>query len=112
MEIAGPAGACGGALIALPPISAAIRPPNDAGVSPAGSLVHCALTKVSGTSASNSVVVSIHTGTMNALLRETLWVRWSARSHSSRKYPSARACVCSEMIGINSTQSRICFRMR
>ena len=101
-----PGSGAGGASAA--PNRAAIRVQNAAGVAPLGNRVHCARRNDSGTSAPRSRVSSMHTGTINALLRATMCVRWSARSHSSRKYPSGRSAVCCEMIGIKSAQSRIC----
>ena len=88
-----------------------MRSANAGGVSPPGSRVQCARRNDSGTSAPVSFVSSTHTGTMNGLLRAIMCVRWSARFHSRRKYPSWRAAVLAETIGMNNSQSRICWRI-
>jgi hypothetical protein len=39
------------------------------------------------------------------------WLRSTASFHSSRKYPSSRACVFFEITGMNSAQLLICLRI-
>jgi hypothetical protein len=55
----------------------------------------------------SSTTTGIRKGTPSAIR----WVRSTASFHSSRKYPSPRACVRAEMIGMKSAQSLICLRI-
>jgi hypothetical protein len=88
-----------------------IRATKLAGTSPAGTDVHCTSRNLSGTRASPSRVSSMTTGSRNALSAAIRWERSTASFHSSRKYPSARARVFAEMIGMNKVQALICFRI-
>src|ERR1700689_4154158 len=65
-----------------------IRSTKAGGVSPPGRRVHCTCRKRSGTSARESLVSSMTTGTRNATRSDMSAVRSTASFHSRRKYPS------------------------
>src|ERR1035438_1738074 len=73
--------------------------------------LHCTRRNSGGTTAAPSSVASTTTGARKITPSAIRWVRSTASFHSSRKYPSPRACVRSEMIGMNRAHSLISLRI-
>ena len=80
-------------------------------VCPPGKLVHCKSRNRSGIRSSSCDVLSMTTGSKKAWSGAIKCERSTASFHSSRKYPSMRACVFLEMTGMNSAQVLICRRI-